>query len=115
MILAIALSIAVLLGYQYLAPTPPQRAAQNAAAPSKDNAAPAAGVPAAVPSAPSAGIPGAAAPSAAAAAAPVRTIRIKTPLYTAAVSTDGGALASFRLDGPDALPPRPPRRTAPPP
>jgi YidC/Oxa1 family membrane protein insertase len=100
MILAIAMSIAVLLGYQYLVPPPPQRA-QNAAAPSKDNAAAAAAVATPTsPAAPVAGAQGIAAPGgvAAAAAAPVRTILIKTPLYTAGLSTEGGALASFRLD-----------------
>ncbi|HEY5995967.1 MAG TPA: membrane protein insertase YidC, partial [Candidatus Deferrimicrobiaceae bacterium] len=114
MILAIALSIAVLLGYQYLFPPPPQRAAQNAAAPSKDNAAgTVAGTPAATSQAAgSAAVaaPGTAAAAVAVPAAPVRVIRIQTPLYTAALSTDGGTLTSFRLErymdrqGPDGKP-----------
>jgi YidC/Oxa1 family membrane protein insertase len=98
MVLAIAMSIAVLIGYQYLFPQPPQRA-QVAATAAKDNAAKdnaargaaaAAGTPASVVSE----APGAAAR----AEAPARTIRISTPLYTAELSTAGGTLASMRLE-----------------
>jgi YidC/Oxa1 family membrane protein insertase len=98
MIIAIALSIAVLIGYQYIVPPPPKRAAQTEAPATKDNvsgaqAPAAAGSPA--PSAVAGPVPGALAPATAAAA---RVIRIKTPLYTAELSTAGGTLASFRLE-----------------
>ncbi len=99
MVLAIALSIAVLIGYQYILPPPPQRAAQNVAPASKDNVSgsqAAGGV--ASPSANAA--PSAAAPgeSVSGPSAPVRVIRVKTPLYTAELSTAGGGLSSFRLN-----------------
>lgn len=92
MILAIALSLAVLIGYQYFtaAPPPPPGVATG-----KDNAAP---VPAAqgkggIP--PAAVAAGGLAPKT---AASVRAIVVKTPLYTATVTTEGGAVSSFLLN-----------------
>jgi YidC/Oxa1 family membrane protein insertase len=95
MMLAIVLSIAVLVGYQhYFSPAPPPPPAAPAA---RDNATP---VPAkattelaAPPPAP------VTAGSEARTAAPVRTITVKTPLYTAALNTEGGGIASFLLSG----------------
>lgn len=86
MILAIVLSIAVLLIYQsYFMPEPPKSPPASRSAPAPDNAAAArpAGAPAAV-GAPS----GAAAP---------RRIAVTTPLFSAAIDTAGGGIASFRL------------------
>ncbi|HEY5460822.1 MAG TPA: membrane protein insertase YidC, partial [Deferrimonas sp.] len=83
MILAIAMSIAVLIGYQYFyspAPPPPGGTA------GKDNAA-------AVP-APAAVAGGLAAKTAASG----RTITVKTPLYSATLATEGGAISSFLLN-----------------
>jgi YidC/Oxa1 family membrane protein insertase len=96
MILAIALSIAVLLGYQYVFPPPPQRAAQDASR-AKDNAAAAPQAPAVSAVAAGTGAPASVA-AASAEAAPARKIRVRTPLYTAEISTAGGVLSSFRLE-----------------
>jgi len=93
MILAIALSIAVLFGYQYYyspAPPPPGGTA------GKDNAAavPAPvekGGPAPAPAAVSGGLT-------AKTAASTRTITVKTPLYSASLATEGGAISSFLLN-----------------
>jgi len=106
MIVAIVLSIAVLIGYQYyFAPTPPktpQGTAQPGAAGggAKDNAA--AAKPAAAVAAPAPAVSGVS-PSAAGGMAPrrqnpVRRIVVKTPRYTAAVSTEGGGIESFLLE-----------------
>ena len=96
MILAIALSIAVLLGYQYFytAPTQPTGVAPAG----KDNAplpAPAAGQAGGAPVAP----PAAAAPVGLPprTAAPARQITVKTPLYAATIDTAGGGISSFLL------------------
>lgn len=96
MILAVALSIAVLLGYQYFySPPPPPPAApaarDNAAAPAApgartDASRGADGAPAAAPG-------GLAARS----AASPRAIVVTTPLYTATLSTAGGGITSFLL------------------
>ncbi len=106
MILAIALSIAVLIGYQYyFAPTPPPKAPQGTAQPgaaggaAKDNVAAAA--PAPLGAAPAASAAGSS-PSAAGGMAPkrrnsVRRIVVQTPRYTAVVSTEGGGIESFLL------------------
>jgi YidC/Oxa1 family membrane protein insertase len=98
MILAIALSVAILLGYQYLVAPPspkgpetpaPQSAAKETG---KDNAVPGAGqTPAA---APAPGLPGGLAPKA---LHPLRKIVVSTPLYTATISTGGGGIQSFLL------------------
>jgi len=104
MIVAIVLSIAVLIGYQYyFAPTPPPKAPQGTAQPApgtaaKDNAA--AAKPAVAGAAPA--VSGAS-PSAAGGMAPrrqnpVRRIVVTTPKYTATVTTEGGGIESFRLD-----------------
>jgi len=97
MILAIALSIAVLLGYQYFYATPPPPQGQGAPA-GKDNAGVAAPAPGKAGEAPGAGpvsaAPGGFAPRITAAA---RQITVKTPLYTAAIDTAGGGIASFLL------------------
>lgn len=96
MVLAVAMSIAVLLGYQYLFPPAPQRPAATQAVATGDNAAragqPSAAGGAAVPAPAIAG----AAPAAPAVAA--RRIRVRTPLFSAEVDTAGGTLASFRLE-----------------
>jgi len=93
MILAIALSLAVLLGYQYFTSAPPP---PPGAVPGKENAAP-------VPATPGkSGAPAATAPAAGGLApkiaASVRTISVKTPLYTAILTTEGGAVSSFLLN-----------------
>jgi YidC/Oxa1 family membrane protein insertase len=97
MILAIALSIAVLLGYQYFYATPPP--SQGTGAPAgKDNAAvaaPATGKAVEVPAAgPVSSPPGGFAPRKSVAA---RQITVKTPLYTATIDTAGGGITSFLL------------------
>lgn len=96
MILAIALSIAVLVGYQYyFSPPPPP----PGGTPGKDNAAAAAGTaakegPATAPPP----VPGAAAGGLAAkTAASARTITVKTPLFSASLATEGGGISSFLL------------------
>jgi YidC/Oxa1 family membrane protein insertase len=104
MMLAILLSIAVLIGYQYfMAPPPPSAprpaGTENAAAPPP----PAQPTPAAQPVARPAPAP-AEAPRPAGegglvsrSPSPARTIEVKTPLYTAEVSTAGGGITSFLL------------------
>jgi len=94
MMLAIALSIAVLIGYQYYysPQTPPPGVAAG-----KDNVS-------AIPAPAEIGgpVPSPAAVAgvlAAKTAAPGRTIAVKTPLYSAALVTEGGAVASFLLSG----------------
>ena len=97
MILAIALSLAVLIGYQYFTSPPPPPPGVTAG---KDNAA---GVNAtaakegAAPAAPlaAASVAGGLAAKTAAAA---RTITVKTPLYSASLATEGGAISSFLLN-----------------
>ncbi|OIP33054.1 MAG: hypothetical protein AUK27_11440 [Deltaproteobacteria bacterium CG2_30_66_27] len=92
MILAIALSIAVLVGYQYFYSTPPPPPGAVAA---KDNAAavPAPGAKTEPAPAPTSVAGGLAAKNAAAA----RTITVKTPLYSASIATEGGGISSFLL------------------
>jgi YidC/Oxa1 family membrane protein insertase len=89
MILAIALSIGVLLGYQYYFSTPP---APPPVSTGKDNAS---SIPASVPTAATSPV---AAGSAARSVAPPRTITVKTPLYSASLSTEGGVFSSFLLN-----------------
>jgi len=102
MILAIALSVAILLGYQYLVAPPspkgpempaPQGTAKEAG---RDNTVSqevrtTAGTAAA---APAPGLPGGLAPKT---LHPLRKIVVSTPLYTATVSTGGGGIQSFLL------------------
>ena len=94
MILAIAMSIAVLIGYQYFYSAPPPPPPGVTAG--KDNAAgvnaPAAkGGPAPAPASVAGGL-------AAKTAASARTITVKTPLYSASLATEGGAISSFLLN-----------------
>jgi len=101
MIVAIALSIAVLLGYQYFftaAPPPPKGAVAPAG--TDNGGAAATGLAKAkpgevAPTAPSAAGPGGLAPRT---AAPARKIFVKTPLYTATIDTAGGGIPSFLLN-----------------
>jgi YidC/Oxa1 family membrane protein insertase len=92
MILAIAMSLAVLIGYQYFySPPPPPPGVVG-----KDNvsaaAAPAAtGGATASPATVAGGLTAKTASSA-------RTITVKTPLYSAALTTEGGAVSSFLLN-----------------
>ena len=93
MILAIAMSLAVLIGYQYFfsAPPPPPGVVAG-----KDNAA-------AVPAQAAKGGPAPAAASvagglAAKTRASARTITVKTPLYSASLATEGGVVSSFLLN-----------------
>jgi YidC/Oxa1 family membrane protein insertase len=102
MILAIVLSVAILLAYQYvIAPPPkepvaPQGTARDAG---RDNAARAgtqqevAAVPPA--SGPTPPISGGLVPRG---SYPIRQIDISTPLYTVMISTGGGGIPSFRLN-----------------
>jgi YidC/Oxa1 family membrane protein insertase len=99
MMLAIALSIAVLIGYQHFyAPAPPPP--PPGAAAGKDNAA-------AVATAPAPAAKGAPAPApapvsgglAARTAVAGRTITVKTPLFSASLATEGGGVSSFLLTG----------------
>ena len=97
MMLAIALSIAVLIGYQYFYSSPPPPPGGTAG---KDNAAvapaPAAtGGPASVPASAPASIAGG---LAAKTAATARTITVKTPLFSASLATEGGVISSFLLN-----------------
>jgi YidC/Oxa1 family membrane protein insertase len=100
MILAIVLSVAILLAYQYLfAPPPkgpvaPQGTAQeagrdNAARPAapQERAAPA-------PAGPAQAVSGELVPGI---SSPLRQISVSAPLYTATISTGGGGILSFRL------------------
>ncbi|MBI5904201.1 MAG: membrane protein insertase YidC [Deltaproteobacteria bacterium] len=97
MILAVALSIAVLLGYQYFYSSPPLL---PTAPTGKDNGAapPGSGKPSGAPRGaesasvvPSGGL-------AARSAATQRSIVVSTPLYTATLSTAGGGITSFLLN-----------------
>jgi YidC/Oxa1 family membrane protein insertase len=97
MILAVALSIAVLLGYQYFFSSPPllptapsgkDNAASSAASGKPSEASRGAG---GAPVAPAGGL-------AARSAAPQRAIVVSTPLYTATISTAGGGITSFLLN-----------------
>ncbi len=104
MIVAIVLSIAVLIGYQYyFMPAQPPKAPQGTAQPgaagggAKDNAAePMPGAPGPAPAV--AGVsPSAAGGMAPRRAHPVRAIVVKTPRYTATITTEGGGIESFLL------------------
>jgi len=98
MMLAIALSIAVLIGYQYFySPAPPPPPGGTAG---KDNEAAVAPVPApAAKGAPAPAPASVAGGLVAKSAAKGRTITVKTPLYTAALATEGGGVSSFLLSG----------------
>jgi len=97
MMLAIALSIAVLVGYQHFySPAPPPPPPGVAAG--KDNAA--AVAPAPAPAAKESPAPAPASVAgglASRTAAKGRSITVKTPLYTASVTTEGGGVSSFLL------------------
>ena len=96
MILAIALSMAVLVGYSFLfppaQPVKPAPAAKGQAAPS----APGVGAPAATPATASAQTPFAAA-VAPVGLVPEKEIKVETDLYSAVVSTKGGVIKSWKL------------------
>ena len=96
MIVAIALSIAVLLGYQYYFSPPPPPTKVAGTPGGGDNGA----VPAAAPVMP--GDAPAPAPvsvgHAPRTSAPARKITVKTPLYTATIATAGGGIPSFLLN-----------------
>ncbi|MGE5246820.1 MAG: membrane protein insertase YidC [Verrucomicrobiota bacterium] len=103
MMMAILLSIAVLIGYQYfLAPPPPPggkpAGTDNVAPPASPSPpapqATAPAGPAQAPAAPTASEVGALVPRGSVAA---RVIEVKTPLFTADVSTAGGGVTSFLL------------------
>ncbi len=106
MMLAIVLSIAVLFLYQYFMPSPPPKPAppagtENAAVAAragKDAAAPQAALPGPAPSG-AAAAPGAVAPGGLSSGAPAaeRSIEVRTPLFTARISTAGGGITSFLL------------------
>ena len=93
MILAIAMSLAVLIGYQYFFSAPPPPPVGTAG---KDNAAavPAAAAKGGAAPAP-ASVAGGLAPKTAASS---RTITVKTPLYSASLATEGGVISSFLLN-----------------
>ena len=96
MILAIVLSIAVLLAYQYLvAPRKPPVAPQESG---RDNAARAVAPRGGGETAPAGPLPAVAGGLAPKSSAPARQIAIATPLYTATISTAGGGLLSVRLN-----------------
>jgi len=102
MILAIVLSVAILLGYQYFiapppkGPAPPQGTAQEAGRDNTGRAVAQQGV-AAPPAAAGQTLPvsGGLVPRG---SYPIRRIDISTPLYTATISTGGGGIPSFRLN-----------------
>jgi YidC/Oxa1 family membrane protein insertase len=106
MMLAIVLSIAVLFVYQYFMPAPPP---QTVPPGGKDNAAVTARA-GETAGAPRAALPGPAAPGSAAtpggstpgglapgASAAERSIEVRTPLFTARISTSGGGITSYLL------------------
>jgi len=93
MILAIAMSLAVLIGYQYFFSAPPPPPGVTAG---KDNAA---AVPAPAATGGTAPVPASVAGGLTAkTAASARTITVKTPLYSALLTTEGGAISSFLLN-----------------
>ena len=96
-ILAIALSIAVLLGFSYFFPTP-QRPVEAVKAPAGPGAATAvpAGQPEGGAAAQGPAAPGNA-PTASYVAQPEREIKIDTDLYAAVLSTRGGVIKSWKL------------------
>jgi len=96
--LAIFLSLAILLGYQYFSPAPTPPVTETVVAPGSVQDVPADGE-AASPVAPSsvmAPAPGAV-QGPAAAAGPAREVTVGTDRYTAVLSEAGGVLKSFRL------------------
>ncbi len=100
LILAIALSVAILVGYNYLFP-PPKPMPVKAPAPVQAPVQPQQGAkggnqaPAAQTSAASAPSPVSTLPQAA--SAPAKEIPIETSLYSAVITTRGGTLKSFKL------------------
>ncbi len=100
MILAIALSVAILLGYQYLfappSPKGPETPAPQGTAKKtgQDNAVSQEGRTTTEKAAAASGLPGGLAPKA---LHPLRRIVVSTPLYTATISTGGGGIQSFLL------------------
>lgn len=114
MIAAIVLSLAVVFGWQYIFPPPPatlppidNAVVAPAGASLADNAAFAAGSATAGGQTSASPAVGGLAPRQ---SAPVRSIVVKTPLYTAVVATAGGGIESFSINdqkdklGPDGKP-----------
>ncbi len=103
MIVAIVLSIAVLIGYQYYFMPAPPKAPPGTAQPgpaaggAKDNAAAPKAAPAGAAPAVSGVSPSAVGGMAPRRQSPVRRIVVTTPKYTATVTTEGGGIESFRL------------------
>ena len=94
MILAIAMSLAVLIGYQYFFSAPPPPPAVTAGKDNVSSVPPPAAKGGAAASAPMAVAGGLAAKTSASA----RTITVKTPLYSASLATEGGVVSSFLLN-----------------
>ena len=94
--LAVALSIIILLGWQYLFPPPaPEPQPEATTAQTAETASPA---PAAQQTAPAVPATPGVAPTTPAAIDPgARDITVDTPLYTAIISEQGGAIKSFKL------------------
>jgi len=93
-ILAVALSLLILLGWNYFfssAPTPPAPQAQSGAGGDRSPAAPAGAVQDKAPLAELAPVPQAASQG--------KTVAVTTPLYTAKFNTAGGVLGHFELAG----------------
>jgi YidC/Oxa1 family membrane protein insertase len=105
MILAITLSVAILLAYQYLFVTPPPKepgapvSRETAKEADRDNAVLGTGQTTAAPQ--GLGLPIGLAPKA---LHPLRRIAVSTPLYTATISTGGGGIQSFLLNDYKDLP-----------
>lgn len=87
LLLAIAISLAIMLGFQYLFPPPQAVQTPPETQPAQSEQA--------APEAPDAGT--AAAPTAVAVDPEARDITVDTPLYTAVLSEQGGAIKSFLL------------------
>ena len=94
MILAIALSIAVLIGYQYFYSPAPPSSGRDGGKGQRGGRSRAGGKGRAGPRAARAVAGGLAAKTAASA----RTITVKTPLFSASLATEGGAISSFLLN-----------------
>jgi YidC/Oxa1 family membrane protein insertase len=92
-IIAVALSIAVLLGFNYLFPTPAPVKNKEAQAPASKAvpATQATSAPSTVPAAP------VTPPAPVTASEPERTIVVDTDLYTGVISTHGGVIKSWKL------------------
>ena len=105
LVIAFALSAAVLIGWYVLFPPPPAKPAAPAAAKTASAPAPAASAPAPAPAVTAAAPAAAPAPPPAAAAVHVEpigagaeeSVEVREPLFTARLSNEGGVLTSFVL------------------